>query len=117
MIYDYDNERGHYHPSLNTICAAYRVSSSEHDLPSWVPDWSVAATYWLFDLSEYDSQQYHAAKTEPFLDDLLFDADDGLTCEAVIWDEIACLGRTWTGSRDQEDKYQNIALLWSIGNK
>jgi hypothetical protein len=41
-------------PSLNLICAAYRRAGSTHDLPSWVPDWSIPHEYWLSDLSEYD---------------------------------------------------------------
>jgi hypothetical protein len=76
-------------PSLNLICAAYRGAGSTHNLPSWVPDWSIPQDYWLFDLSEYDfiKQLYRASRKEPFLPSLKKIDDGTLVVKGILWDK------------------------------
>jgi hypothetical protein len=53
--------------SLNTICTAYRDSDSRHNLPSWVPDWSIRSAKPLIRLEDPNDARYNAAKSMDFI--------------------------------------------------
>jgi hypothetical protein len=88
MIFNIDNEGDRRCPNMNVVCSAYRDRSSMLDLPSWVPDFSIACHNWLFDLSERNNQIYSASKQKPFLDELAFLENDTLECTCLVFDEI-----------------------------
>ncbi|KAE9374994.1 hypothetical protein N431DRAFT_465213 [Stipitochalara longipes BDJ] len=79
-------------PSLNIICSAYRAyGRSKHDLPSWVPDFSVKqelVASFVFDVIEPDNDKasfgYNAMGDNGITTQFSFDIDDVLIVSGVF---------------------------------